>query len=293
MSKYLVITDSTADFTPEQIEQLGIEVIPMEFLMEDKTYLNYPDGREMTNEQFYAAMRNGSMPTTTQITSARFVEIFEPHLKEETDLLYICFSSALSATYERSVTAVEELREKYPQRQIYTVDSRSPSMGEGLLVIHALEMLKNGASVKEAAQWAEENRKYVRLWFTVNDLNHLKRGGRISAAAALFGGMLGIKPVLQVNENGELIPTEKIRGRKQSLDCIVNRMAETIINPEEQTVYIMHGDAMADAEYVADLIKKQIPNVKDIKIQFVGPIIGSHTGDGIMCVIYMGKDRSI
>ena len=114
MSKYLVITDSTADFTPEQIEQLGIEVIPMEFLMEDKTYLNYPDGREMTNEQFYAAMRNGSMPTTTQITSARFVEIFEPHLKEETDLLYICFSSALSATYERSVTAVEELREKFP-----------------------------------------------------------------------------------------------------------------------------------------------------------------------------------
>ena len=162
MSKYLVITDSTADFTPEQIEQLGIKVIPMEFLMDDKTYLNYPDGREMTNEQFYAAMRNGSMPTTTQITSARFVEIFEPHLKEETDLLYICFSSALSATYERSVTAVEELREKYPQRQIYTVDSRSPSMGEGLLVIHALEMLKNGASVKEAAQWAEENRKYVR-----------------------------------------------------------------------------------------------------------------------------------
>ena len=177
MSKYLVITDSTADFTPEQIEQLGIEVIPMEFLMEDKTYLNYPDGREMTNEQFYAAMRNGSMPTTTQITSARFVEIFEPHLKEETDLLYICFSSALSATYESAVTAVEGRREKYPQRQIYTVDSRSPSMGEGLLVIHALEMLKNGASVKEAAQWAEENRKYVRLWFTVNDLNHLKRGG--------------------------------------------------------------------------------------------------------------------
>ena len=291
MSNYVVITDSTADFTPEQIAHLGIEVIPMEFIMDDKTYLNYPDGREITNEQFYAAVRSGSMPTTSQINSARFTEIFEPHLKAGKDILYICFSSALSATYERSVTAVTELREQYPQRQIYTVDSRSPSMGEGLLVIHALHMLQNGATVKEAAVWAEENRKFVRLWFTVNDLNHLKRGGRISAAAALLGGMLGIKPVLQINEAGALIPAEKIRGRRQSLECIVDKMAESIVKPEEQTVYIMHGDALDDAEYTAKLVKEKIPAVNGIQIQFVGPIIGSHTGDGILCVIYMGTER--
>ncbi len=293
MSNYLVMTDSTADFTPQQIEQLGIAVIPMEFLIEEKTYLNYPDGREITNEQFYAAMRGGIMPTTTQITTARFIEAFEPHLKQGKDLLYICFSSALSATYERSVTAVEELRKLYPQHQIYTVDSRSPSMGEGLLVMQALHLLQNGANVQQAAKWVEDNRRYVRLWFTVNDLNHLKRGGRISSAAALVGGMLGIKPVLQVNNNGELIPTEKIRGRKQSLDCLVSRMAESIEKPQEQTVYIMHGDALEDAQYVASAIREQIPEVKEVQIQFVGPIIGSHTGDGIMCVIYMGKERPI
>ncbi len=291
MSQYLVMTDSTADFTPEQIKKLGIEVIPMEFLIDDKIYMNYPDGREITNTQFYQKMREGSMPTTTQITSQRFIEMFEPHLRNGKDLLYICFSSALSATFERSLTAIEELRKTYPEREIYSIDSRSPSMGEGILVIKALELLQEGASVREAAQWVEENRKYVRLWFTVNDLNHLKRGGRISATSALFGSMLGIKPVLRVNEKGELIPTEKIRGRKQSLEYIVKRMSESIIKPEVQTVYVLHGDCLQDAEFVASCIKQTIPTVKDVQIQYVGPVIGSHTGDGIMAVIYIGSER--
>ena len=293
MQPYLVITDSTSDLTPAQIEQLGVAVLPMEFLIGDQTYRNYPDGREMTNEQFYAAMRQGSMPTTTQITTTQFIDFFTPHLAAGKDLLYIAFSSALSATYERSVQAVEELRKQFPDRQIYTVDSRSPSMGEGILVMQALSALQNGATVQQAAQLVEQNRSRVRLWFTVNDLIHLKRGGRISAAAALFGGMLGIKPVLAVDEAGQLIPTDKIRGRKQSLECIIDKMAQSIEEPENQTVYIMHGDALQDAQYTAELIRQKLPTVKDIQIQFVGPIIGSHTGDGILCVIYQGAPRAV
>lgn len=291
--EYVIITDSTCDLTPELIEELDIVVIPMEFTMaEGEVYKNYPDGRELGFQAFYDRVRAGAQPKTNQINAATYMEVAAPYLDKGQDVLILAFSSALSGTYQSSVLAVEELREKYPDRQIYTVDTLSASMGEGLLIYHAAKKREEGLSISELAHWVEENRLRLCHWFTVDDLNHLKRGGRVSSAAALFGTILGIKPVLHVDDAGRLIPREKVRGRRSSLEALAKHMRETIDPAEgEQTIFISHGDCEQDVKYLIDLIREQVP-VKEIKVGYIGPVIGAHSGPGTVAVFYLGTTRN-
>ena len=290
MRDYVIITDSTTDLTPELINELDITVIPMEFNIEGKSYLNYSDERDMSFKEFYNLLREEKNSTTALINTATFIDTFEPALNDGKDILYIAFSSGLSGTYNSSCIAVEMLLEKYPESKIYTVDSLSASMGEGLLVYHAAMRKKEGMSIDDLKNWIENNKLNLCHWFTVDDLHHLKRGGRVSSAAAVVGSMLNIKPVLHVDNEGHLIPVEKVRGRKLSLTSLLKMMEKTAINPEEQTIFISHGDCVEDAEYLAKLIKEKL-NVKDIKINFIGPVIGSHSGPGTIALFFLGTER--
>lgn len=291
MSGYQIVTDSNTDLSPALAEELGVAIIPMEFTLNGKAYLQYPDEQKLSNQTFYERLSAGETTTTNQINSATFTEVFERYLQAGTDVLYIGFSSGLSGTYHCSRLVAEELSEKYPDRRILTADSLAASMGEGLLVYNAVQQQKAGLSIDALAAWVEANRNRLAHWFTVDDLNFLKRGGRVSGAAALFGTMLGIKPILHVDGEGHLVPVEKVRGRKNALDTLVNHMAKTVEHPEEQVVFISHGNALKDAEYVAEQVKARFP-VKNIYINYIGPVIGSHSGPGTIALFFLGKSKN-
>lgn len=289
MQTYQIITDSTCDLTEQLVQELGVLVIPMEFMLDEQVYHNYSDGRELSCPAFYQALREGKMPRTTQINTAAFLEAFEPVLKQGRDILYIGFTSGLSATYERSCMAAKELMERYPERRIVAVDSRCASMGEGFLVELCVEQQRAGATLDEAAAWLEQNRDRMAHWITVDDLNHLKRGGRLSAASALVGSVLGIKPIIHVDTQGKLVAVDKVRGRRQSLDAIASRIAATAAEHPAR-IRIVHGDAPQDAQYVADRLREKL-DVKDCAISYVGPIIGSHTGPGMVAAVAICTEK--
>ncbi len=290
MRDYVIITDSTTDLTQELINELDITVIPMEFNIDGKVYLNYSDERDISYKEFYDFLRNGKNSTTSLINTTTFTELFEPILEDGKDILYIAFSSGLSGTYNSSCIAAQMLSEKYTDSKIYTVDSLSASMGEGLLVYHAAKKKKEGMNIDELKDWVENNKLNLCHWFTVDDLHHLKRGGRLSSAAAIVGTMLNIKPVLNVDNEGHLIPVEKVRGRKLSITAMLKMMEKTAINPEEQTIFISHGDCLEEAEFLANLVKEKL-NVKDIKMNYIGPVIGSHSGPGTIALFFLGTER--
>ena len=290
MRDYVIITDSTTDLTQELINELNITVIPMEFNIEGKSYLNYSDERDISYKEFYDILRSGKSSTTSLINTATFTDLFEPILQDGKDILYIAFSSGLSGTYNSSCIAAQMLSEKYTDSKIYTVDSLSASMGEGLLVYHAANKKKEGMNIDDLKDWVEKNKHNLCHLFTVDDLHHLKRGGRLSSAAAIVGTVLSIKPVLHVDNEGHLIPVEKVRGRKLSITAMLKIMEKTAIKPEEQTIFISHGDCLEEAEYLAKLIKEKL-NVKDIKMNFIGPVIGSHSGPGTIALFFLGTER--
>lgn len=287
---YAVITDSTADLSPELVRELDVEIIPLQFVIDDHTYLNYPDGRELSEKAFYQMLRQQKTATTVQVNASRFVEFFEPILQQGRDILYIAFSSGLSGTYHSSLMAREELQEKYPERRIYICDSLAASMGEGLLVYHAVMEKRKGKDISEVYQWVEDHKKNLCHWFTVDDLHHLKRGGRVSSATALLGTMLGIKPVLHVDDEGHLINVDKVRGRRQSLQAMVEKMCQTCIDPENQMIFISHGDCLEDAQALADMVRERM-QVKDIVIHYIGPVIGAHSGPGTVALFFLGTKR--
>lgn len=290
MSTYTIITDSTTDLTPALIQDLELQVIPMCYIMDGKTYRNIPGGGSMDEPAFYQKLRNGIMSTTTQINSDEFIQVFTPILEAGQDILYIAFSSGLSGTCQSALIAKRQLQETFPERRIEVFDSLCASMGEGLLVYLAAKRRLAGESMDQVLSWLQENVLSLCHWFTVDDLNHLKRGGRVSTATAFVGTMLGIKPVLHVDNEGHLIPVTKVRGRKQSLDALVKQMEETVVNPEEQTVFISHGDCLEDAKYVEEKIKTKL-GVKEVVINYIGPVIGAHSGPGTVALFFLGKER--
>lgn len=290
MGTYRIVTDSTTDLTPELIQELDVQVIPLCYIMEGKTYHNIPGGGEMTDREFYAKLRAGSMSTTTQVNSEEFLRVFTPLLEAGQDVLYIGFSSGLSGTYQSAALAREELKQRFPGRRLEVFDSRCASMGEGLLVYHAAKLQQAGKSLDEVLSWLKENVLNLCHWFTVDDLNHLKRGGRVSTATALVGTMLGIKPVLHVDNEGHLIPVSKVRGRKQSLDALVRRMEDTALDPAGQMVFISHGDCLEDARYVERKIREKL-GVRQVELGFIGPVIGAHSGPGTVALFFLGKER--
>lgn len=291
MKDYVIFTDSTTDLPASLAAELGIKVIPLGFSFENENYLNYLDHRQLDIHKFYERIQKGEKSTTTLINTSVFIENFEPELKEGKDILYIAFSSALSGTYQASVTAAEELKEKYSDSKIICVDTLAASMGEGLLVYTAAKKkAEENINIDELHQWILDNRLNLCHWFTVDDLNHLKRGGRVSAVSATVGTVLNIKPILHVNDEGRLIPESNVRGRKKSIHTLFDKMEETCVDPENQTVFISHANALEDAEYLANLIKDKL-HVKDVILNFIGPVVGSHTGQGAVALFFFGKER--
>lgn len=287
---FVLMTDSSANLTTDIIEKFGIEVIPMIFLVNDVEHRSYKKGENVDIKQYYDMMRNKEHIKTSLLSPEIYAEAFKPFLENGQDILYIAFSSGLSGTYQSSVLAAEMLREEYPERKIITWDSLCTSMGEGLLVYYAAKMKEEGKSLDEILAWLEENKLKLCHWFTVDDLFFLKRGGRISGATAVIGSALGIKPVLHVDDNGKLISVSKVRGRKQSLNALVDKFVETAIEPEKQTVFISHGDCIEDAEYVAKAIKEKF-GIDDIVINYIDPVIGAHSGPGTLALFFLGNVR--
>ena len=288
MSDYVIVTDSSADLPASLVQELGVEVLPLSFTVQGKTYHNYPDDREMDPKVFYKMLRDGEMATTSAVNVAEYTNMLEPFLQAGKDVLVLAFSSGLSTTYQSSVIAVNELSEQYPDRKIYTVDTLCASLGQGLLVWHAVQEQKKGKSIEEVRDWVEENKLHLCHWFTVDDLHFLKRGGRISAATAVVGTMLSIKPVLHVDDEGHLISMGKARGRGASLTALVDHMEQTVTDVD--TVFISHGDCLTDAEKVAADVKKRF-GTKDVVINNVGPVIGAHSGPGTLALFFLGTKR--
>ncbi len=290
MSDFKIITDSTSDLPSGLVEELELHVIPMLFTVDGKDYLNTPDERQLYSHDFYEMLRAGKTSTTTQINIEVFKEEMRPYLEKGLDVLYLGFSSGLSSTFNSARLAAAELTEDFPDRKIIIVDTLAASMGEGLLVYHAAMKKKQGMSLEETAAFVEENKLHLAHWFTVDDLNHLKRGGRVSGAAALIGTMLNIKPVLHVDDEGHLIPVDKVRGRRNSLAELVSHMEKTALSPGEQTVFISHGDAPEDAQYVEKLVRERF-GVKTVYINPIGPVIGTHSGPGTVALFFLASKR--
>jgi len=287
---YKIITDSCANLTDELIESLDLMVVSLILNVDNEQHYSYVKGEKTDLQRFYTMMRQKKNITTSQVNSDTFLQVFEETLKAGEDILYVAFSSALSGTCHAAQIAADELREKYPEQKILVVDSLSASMGEGLLIYYAAQKRLQGESIEEVYQWLMENRLRLCHWFTVEDLFFLHRGGRVSSTSAVLGTMLGIKPVMHVDDEGRLILVSKARGRKRALDALVERMKETVQNPGEQTVFISHGDCIGDAEYVAEQVKADLL-VKDVVINYVDPVIGSHSGPGTVALFFLGSHR--
>ena len=288
-ASYVIFTESTGDLTPALIEAADLRVLPMAFTLDGKEYRNYPDGREMSAHDYYEKLRTGSLCTTSQVTMLEFQQAFTPVLEAGQDILYLAFSSGLSGTYQSGCVAAEELKEKFPGRRIVCVDSLQASMGEGLFCYLVGKKRCQGADLDTAADYARQIAPQVCAWFTVDDLMFLKRGGRVSSAAAVAGTLLGIKPVLHVDEEGHLIPKEKVRGRRASLDALVKHFEATALDKTGGTVFISHGDCADDARYVID--KLRALGVKEIEMGDIGPVIGAHSGPGTVALFWLGSAR--
>ncbi len=290
MRKYLITTDTTADLPADYIEKHHIGLLSLSYTIEGETYdLDHP----LPVEEFYGMMKNGSLPTTSQVTPQAAADVFERIIKEEdADILHIAFSSGLSGTYNSTHLAAMELSEKYPDRKIIVIDSLAASLGEGLLVHKAVMLKEEGKSMEEVADWIENHKLNLVHNFTVDDLFHLYRGGRVSKTAAFVGSMINLKPVLHVDNEGHLIALSKVRGRKKSLIALVDNMEKQIGSWRDQNdiVFISHGNCADDAQYVADLVKERF-GIDSFIINFVGPTIGAHTGQGVVALFYLGDVR--
>ena len=245
----------------------------------------------LTMPEFYAALREGKMSSTMQVNTFEFVSFVEPFLAAGEDVLHICFSSGLSGTYASVAAGAEELKEKYPERRLIVVDSLAASLGEGLLVYYADENRKKGMSLEENARWLEENKLHLCHWFTVDDLMFLHRGGRVSKTSAVLGSLLGIKPVLHVDDEGHLIMMSKVRGRQAAIQALVKKMKETAIGDvKEQTIFICHGDCMEDAKKLEELVRSEM-GCRTFLIGYTGTVIGSHSGPGTLALFFLGSHR--
>lgn len=287
--KTIIITDSNCDLSSGYLKENNIPVIPFHFQLKGK---NYEDnfGGSMGYQEFYDELRGGEMPTTAQITPFVFEEYFRKYVSEGYSIIYIGFSSALSESYSHSVLAKKTILKEDSKANITVIDTRSATAGQGLLVYYACEMLKQGKSKEDIVNWIEDNKLKVNIWFTVDSLDYLRRGGRLSAASATVGALLDVKPLLFVDNNGKLVPVKKVRGRKKAIKGLLEEFQNRVINPEEQTIFISHGDCIEDAEYLKKLVMNE-GKVKNVVINYVGPVIGAHTGPGILCIAYIGISR--
>lgn len=284
---YRIITDSCCDFPQNMYAELNLSMIPLS--------LNY-QGQEHTDlsekflKKLYSGLRAGEAATTAAVNPEGWASVIAPVLEAEQDALVLAFSSGLSTTYQSAVIAAGELMEQYPGRTVRVVDTLAASMGQGLLVWYACQKRDAGMTLDELTAWCEEHKSQLCHWFTVDDLMYLKRGGRVSAATALLGTMLQIKPVLHVDDEGHLINVSKARGRKAAIQELTKKLAELGLPGENDTVFISHGDCIEDARYLEGLLKERC-GVKNVIISYVGAVIGSHAGPGTLALFFLGAHR--
>ena len=286
---YWIVTDSTIDMPKSYVDsQESFRVLNMSYTMDGVSYV--PDGTDENSREIYRKLRAGKNIVTAQVNSESWREAFEEILAGGNDLLAVVFSSGLSGTCQAAFTAAEELREQYPDRKIEVVDSLCASAGEGLLVDYALRNRDKGMSIEDNAAWVRDNVQNIIHWFTVDDLMFLMRGGRVGAVSAYIGSLVKIKPILHVNEEGKLIPREKVQGRRKSIRALADKVKQNIVDPEGQLVLISHGDCEAEAQSLADMIKAELP-VAEVRLSYIGPIVGAHSGPGTLAVFFMGRGR--
>ncbi|MBQ3014052.1 MAG: DegV family protein [Clostridia bacterium] len=289
MRDYVIFTDSACDIKPELLAEWGVpyRCLTFRFDGEEKEYSN----DDMPVAEFYNKMREGGVAKTAAVNAEAFAELFEEEaLKKGKDVLYVGFSSGLSTTYNSARIASLELKEKYPEAKIVVVDTLAASAGEGLMLYLTVEQKKNGATIEEAEAFVRDLIGRMGIWFTVDDLVYLKRGGRVSPTAAFVGNLLGIKPVLYMDNEGHLIPVSKVRGRRTSIVAMADKYTEKAVDKENGTVFISHGDCLADAQLLADMLKER-HGVKVKIITDVGPVIGAHSGPGTIALFFVADAR--
>ena len=285
---YKIITDSCCDFTDAMCAQLNIVSTPLIVSYNGESHSNFSE--ETAIKAFYNELRNGVAATTSAVNPEGWAKVMGPALAAGEDVLAICFSSGLSTTYQSAVIAAQDLQESYPQRKIVVVDSLCAALGQGLLIWYACKKRDAGMDLEELAAWVEENKLHLCHWVTVDDLSHLKRGGRISATSAIVGTMLNIKPIIHVNDEGKLVNVAKARGRKTAIEYLANKLGELGGSFENETCFVVHGDCEADAQVLANLVKEKY-GVKNVHIGYLGPVIGAHTGPGVLALFFMGEHR--
>ena len=285
---YQIITDSCCDFTDQMLQELNVRSVPLTVTYNGESHKSFSD--EAAVKAFYDEMRAGVMATTSAANPDDWAQVIEPSLREGKDALVMTFSSAMSTTYQSAVIAAQDLSEQYPDRSIRVVDTLAAALGQGLLVWYACKKRDEGLTLEELTNWLEENKRHLCHWVTVDDLAHLKRGGRISATTALVGTMLNVKPIIHVNDAGQLINVAKVRGRNTAMNFIANKMGELGEGWDNETCFVAHGDCPEDAQALSNLVKEKY-GVKNVHIGYVGPVIAAHTGPGVLVVFFMGKHR--
>lgn len=287
---YWIVTDSAIDMPKAWIDQqVNFRILDLSYLMDDVAYVS--DGTEDSIKAIYDAMRAGKMLKTSQVTPDMWEACFRSLLSQGHDVLTIAFSSGLSGTCSAAFIAADDVRAEFPERKLYVIDSLQASAGQGLMVHYAIQHRNEGMSIEENAAWIESNVQNFLAWFTVNDLMHLHRGGRVSATSAIVGSIIRIKPIMHVDENGKLAVYEKCPGRKRSIHVLAEKIIADIVEPEKQIIHISHGDCLEEAQQLEKLIRESLP-VKDVRISYVGSVIGAHTGPGVIAVFCMGKTRT-
>ena len=287
MSDYKIITDSACDLPKTMLAELDVVTAPLHVLFRGK---NLPDSVDDGLKEIYDGLRAGESTTTSAVNPDAWAGVIEPVLAAGQDALVLAFSSGLSTTYQSAVIAAGELQEKYPERKAIVVDTVSAALGQGLLVWYTCKKRDEGLSLEELAAWVEENKLHLCHWFTVNDLMHLKRGGRVSATTAVVGTMLQIKPVLHVDDEGHLINMAKARGRKASIEALAKKVDELGAGYDNSTVFVCHGDCLDEAKQLEKLLLER-PGIKEVFIGNLGAVIGSHAGPGTLAVFFMGRER--
>ena len=287
---YWIVTDSGIDMPKAWIDQQdSFRVLSLSYLMDDVTYVS--DGTDESIKRIYDSMRDGKMLKTSQVTPDMWENCFRELLSAGHDVLTITFSGGLSGTSAAAFMAADEVREDYPDRKLLVIDSLQASAGEGLMVRYALDNRAKGMSIEDNAAWVQQNVQNFIAWFTVDDLMHLHRGGRVSATSAIVGSLVRIKPIMRVDENGKLAVYEKCPGRKRSIRVLADKIIADIVNPEGQILHISHGDCFDEAQQLADLLKAALP-IADVQISYVGSVIGAHTGPGVIAVFCKGENRT-
>lgn len=290
MAAYQIFTDATADMPVWTLAgRLPVAVVPMQVELHGKEYI-YGPGGNISAKKFYQLQREGKSAYTTQISPSVYFEYFTPYLRQGIDILYLCFSSGMSGTFQSANLCIEELKQEYPERTILCIDTLCASVGEGFLVWEAARKQAEGASLSELAVWVTEHRLQVCHWFTVDTFEHLRHGGRVSSATAVLGTALQVKPLLHVDEQGCLQVKEKPRGRKKAIAAQLAHMEQGWTPELGRRVFIGHGDDLPAAQQLREAVAARFPEA-ETAIADIGPIIGAHTGPGMLALIYWGHDR--